>query len=189
MKQKQYSLILFLILFFNAIYASPYSSLIKSSSITFSVKHLLLLKAQGSFKDFSGKINWDPNNLNKSTFNGTIDVKSIQTGTKKYNSLLLSNQFLDHKNYPKITFKSTSIKLIANSTYSITGTLSAKGISKNITETIKLTPVKTNKESQLNLITTLHIDRRDFKIASTYPWPLLDNIVKIHLNIILKKNN
>ena len=87
MKQKQYSLILFLILFFNAIYASPYSSLIKNSSITFSVKHFLFLKAQGSFEDFSGKINWDPNDLNKSTFTGTINAKNIQTGSKKYNSL------------------------------------------------------------------------------------------------------
>ncbi len=187
MKQKQYSLILFLILFFNAIYASPYSSLIKNSSITFSVKHFLFLKAQGSFEDFSGKINWDPNDLNKSTFTGTINAKNIQTGSKKYNSLLLSNQFLNSKTYPKITFKSTSIKHISDSNYSITGILTSKGISKQITEKIKLHPIKTNKKSQINLITTLHIDRREFKIAPQYPWPLLDNIVKIQLNILLEK--
>ena len=185
MKQKQYSLILFLLLSFNLIYSTQYTSLLKNSSINFSVKHFLFLKAQGSFENFSGKIKWDPNNLNKSIFNGTIDVKSIQTGTKKYNSLLLSNQFLDNKTYPKITFKSTSIKFISNSKYLITGILSAKGISKKITETIKLIPVA--NKNQFNLITTLHIDRRDFKIATQYPWPLLDNIVKIHLNIILGK--
>ena len=89
-------------------------------------------EAKGEFRKFAGSITFDPNDLSKSNFNISIDVNSINTKNKMRDEHLREEEFFGVKNHPNITFSSTKVIKIEGQ-YHITGTLTMKGITKEIT--------------------------------------------------------
>ncbi|WP_027418400.1 YceI family protein [Crocinitomix catalasitica] len=63
----------------------------------------------GSIGGFEAKINFDKNDLTKSTISGSVDVSTLDTGTKKRDEHLKSEDYFNAAKYPKMTFTSTSI--------------------------------------------------------------------------------
>ncbi len=97
----------------------------------FSVDHIYA-KVRGRFTDYSGTLNFDPDNLKDSKISFEIKVKSIDTGISKRDKHLLSDDFLDASKYPLIKFASTSITKTEGNTYNINGTLTIKGVSTDL---------------------------------------------------------
>ena len=73
------------------------------TSISFSVRHLGLNNVKGQFKEFSGAIALDDGKITEA--NGTIQVKSVDTGVQKRDDHLRTPDFFDAAQYPTITFK------------------------------------------------------------------------------------
>ena len=73
------------------------------TSIGFSVRHLGLNNVKGQFKEFSGAIALDDGKITEA--NGTIQVKSVDTGVQKRDDHLRTPDFFDAAQYPTITFK------------------------------------------------------------------------------------
>ena len=71
---------------------------------------MMVTTVRGQFKSFRGQFNLDTNNFTRSTFEGEIDVASVDTGNADRDNHLRNNDFFDAPNHPKITFKSTSIE-------------------------------------------------------------------------------
>jgi len=65
-----------------------------------------------------------------------IDATSIDTGDEKLNEHLRSPDFLDAKQYPTATFKSTSIQFTGDRPVSANGELTLHGITHPVTLTI-----------------------------------------------------
>ena len=80
------------------------------SHIGFSVKHMMVATARGQFKTYSGTLHLDAKDFTRSTFEGEIDVASIDTGNADRDNHLRNNDFFDVASHPKITFKSTRIE-------------------------------------------------------------------------------
>lgn len=92
------------------------------AEIGFSVKHLMVSNAKGTFKTFSGTIELDADNaLVKAEC--TIDVASIDTNNEKRDKHLLNEDFFNVEKHPSITFKSTEVKKTADGAYDVTGHL------------------------------------------------------------------
>lgn len=83
----------------------------------------------GKFEQFSGTIKFDPNDLAGSSFNVTIPVKSINTGTGLKNVHALAKEYFNESDYPNITYKSKKISKTSNG-YEVVGTLKIKGVEK-----------------------------------------------------------
>ncbi|MEJ2056842.1 MAG: YceI family protein, partial [Desulfofustis sp.] len=64
----------------------------------------------GRFNDYMGSVLFDPLNPERSEMSFEIKVKSIDTGLRKRDKHLRSEDFLDASEYPLITFKSSSIE-------------------------------------------------------------------------------
>jgi len=97
----------------------------------FSVDHIYA-KVRGRFTDYTGTLNFDPDNLKDSKIYFEIKVKSIDTGISKRDEHLLSDDFFDASKYPLMTFTSTSITKAEGNTYNVNGRLTIKGVSSDL---------------------------------------------------------
>jgi len=101
------------------------------SVIQFGVKHIFSTVA-GSFSDFEGKVQFDPENLAKSSFDFTVQVKSIDTGNTKRDNHLRSKDFFEASTWPVMRFKSSKITRGQGNTYLASGTMTLKQTSRTM---------------------------------------------------------
>jgi polyisoprenoid-binding protein YceI len=82
---------------------------VSHSSVNFKVKHLGLAKTRGRFTDFEGtvEIGEDPGDT---TVSVSIDAGSVDTHDEKRDGHLLSADFFDVANHPKLSFRSTRVE-------------------------------------------------------------------------------
>jgi polyisoprenoid-binding protein YceI len=101
------------------------------SGITFKISHLGLSWIPGRFDGFSGNFTIDPEDASKCAFAMTIKPESVNTNNSKRDDHLRSPDFFNVKQFPAVTFKSTSIKPIKNG-YEVTGELTLHGVTKPV---------------------------------------------------------
>jgi len=109
------------------------------SQIGFSARHAMVTKVRGSFTDFVGTGLFNAENPAESNFQVTIQAKSINTNNADRDAHLRGNDFFDMEQFPEITFVSTSFSKTDAETFSVTGDLTIKGISKSITFDLEYT--------------------------------------------------
>lgn len=102
------------------------------SHIGFSVKHMMVATARGQFKSYSGTLRLDAKDFTRSTFEGEIDVASIDTGNADRDNHLRNNDFFDVASHPKITFKSTRVEAKGEGEYVVHGDLTIRGVTKPV---------------------------------------------------------
>jgi polyisoprenoid-binding protein YceI len=76
-----------------------------------------------SFNVFSGKIHFNPQQLNRSQVDVVVDIHSLSSSYKDLTDTILSESWLNAKQFPKATFKTTSISLIKDKQYKAEGNL------------------------------------------------------------------
>ncbi len=103
------------------------------SSIGFVARHAMVTKVRGAFNEFEGTAHLDAEEPSSSTATLTIKSASIDTRNEQRDGHLRSNDFLDPENYPEITFVSTAVERLDDSTYRMTGDLTIRGITKPVT--------------------------------------------------------
>jgi polyisoprenoid-binding protein YceI len=101
------------------------------STMGFQVRHLFS-KVPGKFDDFSGQIQFDEADLEKSSVEVKIKTASIDTANEQRDKDLRSPNFFDAAKYPEITFKSKSVKKTGDNTADITGDLTMHGVTKEV---------------------------------------------------------
>jgi polyisoprenoid-binding protein YceI len=97
----------------------------------FQVRHLFS-KVPGKFDDFSGQIQFDEADLEKSSVEVKIKTASIDTANEQRDKDLRSPNFFDTAKYPEITFTSKSVKKTGDNTADITGDLTMHGVTKEV---------------------------------------------------------
>lgn len=102
------------------------------SHVTFSVRHMMVATVRGQFKQYSGVVDLDPEDFTRSSFEGEIDVASIDTGNTQRDEHLRASDFFDAPNHPKITFKSTRIERKGEGEYVVHGDITIRGVTKPI---------------------------------------------------------
>ncbi len=73
------------------------------SSISFSVRHLVVSKVRGSFKDFSGAVVVAEDGTPSVT--AEIAVDSLDTGNEQRDAHVRSGDFFDVEQYPTASFR------------------------------------------------------------------------------------
>ncbi len=101
------------------------------SHIGFTVRHMLITKVSGKFKEFSGTIDYDEKDITKSSVLVTIKTASIDTESERRDNHLRSADFFDAENFPEITFASKKIEKRGDG-YVAVGDLTMRGVTKEI---------------------------------------------------------
>jgi polyisoprenoid-binding protein YceI len=129
---KRFAIVLALVLASTSVFAvDSYAVDPVHSNVAFTIRHLVS-KVTGKFDDFSGTVNVDPKKLATSSVDFAIKVASIDTGNSDRDKHLKSGDFFDAEKYPEITFKSSSVKATGKDKYSVAGTLTMHGVSKQV---------------------------------------------------------
>ena len=109
------------------------------SSMLFKIRHLNVADFYGRFDDVSGTVTLDPSDAAADSLNVEIKTDSINTHNDKRNQDLKGPDFLNVKQFPTITFKSTKIEKAGADTYNVTGDLTFHGVTKPVTLQFKKT--------------------------------------------------
>jgi polyisoprenoid-binding protein YceI len=102
------------------------------SNASFSVRHMMITNVRGEFQKLEGKVTWDPANLDATQIEASADVGSINTRDEKRDGHLKSADFFDAEKFPKLTFKSKSVKAKGKEHSSVTGELTIHGVTKEV---------------------------------------------------------
>ncbi len=101
------------------------------SEATFQVRHLVT-KVRGHFADFAGTIRFNEEAPEESSVSFTIQAASIDTNTADRDKHLRSEDFFFVDKHPEITFVSSKIARKGSDDYDVRGTLTIRGVSKEI---------------------------------------------------------
>src|SRR5437879_3704287 len=139
------------------------------SDVAFSVRHMMVSKVRGNFRNFSGTIVTGENAL-ESTVTAEIDLNSIDTNNEQRDNHVRSADFFDVEKFPTMTYKSTSISGNGDS-YVVQGDLTLKGVTKNVPLKLELngfTPDPYGGQ-RAGFSATAEISRSDFGVDIQLP--------------------
>lgn len=102
------------------------------SDVMFKVKHLMISTATGVFKKFDATLEVDEDDLTKAKVTFEADVDGVDTKNEQRDAHLKSDDFFNAEQFPKMTFKSTSIKKSGNDEYKLIGDLTIRDITKPV---------------------------------------------------------
>lgn len=102
------------------------------SEIGFKVKHMMFTKVSGKFQKFDAEIRTEGNSFENAAIEFSGDIDSLTSGNADRDTHLLSGDFFDAAQFPKITFIATSVAKIDDHNYLITGDLTLHGLTKSI---------------------------------------------------------
>ena len=107
------------------------------STVGFSVRHMMVSKVRGYFREFTGEIVTaeDPA---RSSVEARINMDSIDTRQEQRDAHIRSADFFDVENHPHMTFRSTGVRLEDNRDWLVDGELTIKGTTKPVTLALEL---------------------------------------------------
>ena len=143
------------------------------STIAFQVRHLLGT-AKGQFHRFSGTIDLNRDQPERSSVSARIDAASIDTGIRKRDAHLRSAEFFNVAKFPEITFKSGAVKQTGEQSGDVTGDLTMHGITRPIVLHVQLLGGGFGQRSRWKVTTTAL--RREFGLVFSGPTETVSGI-------------
>ncbi|MEM6279649.1 MAG: YceI family protein [Verrucomicrobiota bacterium] len=115
--------------------AETYKAEAGMSYIIFKTTHFGVNPAYGRFDEFSGTLEGDPESPETFELSFEAVVESINTGIEKRDDHLRGPDFFNSKEFPKVTFESTSVTAIEGEEdkFTVEGEITMLGITKHIT--------------------------------------------------------
>jgi polyisoprenoid-binding protein YceI len=137
------------------------------SSVGFSVRHLVIGKVNGYFRDFDAKAVFDGKNIEAGSVEATVKIASIDTDNPDRDKHLSSPDFFDAVTYPTMTFKSKKITKGAGDAFTMIGDLTIKDVTKEVTFTGEFNGVINDPWGNIRagMTASTTINRQDFNVS------------------------
>jgi polyisoprenoid-binding protein YceI len=155
----------------------------------------LLEATQGSANGITGSVTFDPENPALTQGKLAVAAASLHVPNPMMKQHLHGRQWMDVTKYPDITFETKELKNVktsgAQTTADVVGTLTIKGVAKEITAPIKLTYLKDKlgqrvpnlKGDLLVVRSTFTIKRSDFGINPAAPQDKVSDEIELTLSV------
>lgn len=157
---------------------AQYHPVDKRSTVAFTIKNLGF-NVKGSFTGLQGTITFDPQSPALGNMDVTIDANTVNTNNSSRDNHLKEESYFDTKNYPTIKFVSSQITG-SNGNYTVTGKLTIKGKTKEITFPFTATP----GTEGMTFTGSFKINRKDFDVGGT---SIISNELEVKLNVLAAK--
>jgi polyisoprenoid-binding protein YceI len=148
----------------SALAADQYKIDPNHSSATFSVRHMVISNVPGRFSGVSGTISYDDADVTKSSVEAVIKTATINTDNEFRDKDLKSANFFDVEKYPEITFKSKRVEKRGSQLVAI-GTLTMKGVSKEIELPFELNKLVTARGTTIGVVAETKLNRQDYGVS------------------------
>ncbi len=137
------------------------------STLSFEITHMVISKAKGRFTDFNGVINFEGEDIAKGSVEITAKTASVDTDNEDRDEHLRSAEFFETEKYPVMSFKSTKVGEVKEGKFALTGDLTIKDVTKEVTFDCIFRGVVNdpwgNTRTGFSAVTT--INRQDFNVA------------------------
>jgi polyisoprenoid-binding protein YceI len=165
-------------------YAQNFSPVDSASKVHFVIKNFGI-NTGGDFSGLKGNITFLPDSLTACKFNVSVAASTIDTDNNMRDKSLVSDEYFDAEKFPLLTIVSTKIEKTnktAAGFYYFTGSLTIKGVTKNISF-----PFQAKEENNGFLFTAnFDINRVDFGVGDQSI--VLGNQVAVTLSVFAKKS-
>ena len=129
----------------------------------FKVKHMGASYVYGQFTAIAGSIAFDAGNPEASSVEVTIKSESVTTHNAGRDRHISGPDFFNVKEFPVMTFKSSSWKKTGENTYAVTGDFTLLGVTKTITAALEHVGDGTMRGKEIaGFHAVFSIDRSDF---------------------------
>ncbi len=108
------------------------------TQIRISWNHLGLSEQSLLFREYSGTVTFDEEDVSNSSVEVTIDPASVDSGIERFDDHLRSADFFHVEEHDEVTFKTTEVVRTGPNTGRMTGDLTIKGITKPVTLDVTL---------------------------------------------------
>lgn len=109
------------------------------SSLTFIYKQMSV-PVEGRFRKFSGQFGFDPAKPDKARVDLDIDLAGVDAGSPEANDEVSGKVWFNSKAFPQAKFVSSSVKALGGDKYSVTGKMTLKGRTQEVTAPFTFTP-------------------------------------------------
>ena len=136
------------------------------SFIGFKITHMGLIDVPGFFRDFTGTVSYNADDVTKSSVAFTAKVTSVDTGVVPRDNHLRTADFFEVEKYPEMTFKSTKVEK-AGDGWKVTGDLTIKDVTKSVEIPFNITgfiPGGERSGPRMGITGETTINRRDFNV-------------------------
>ena len=155
------------------------------SEVGFAINHMGISNVHGWFGTVDATIDFDENDVTKSTVNANIDVTGVSSGVVARDNHLKSDAFFDVSRFARATFVSTNVSR-GGSGLRVSGNLTIHGVTKEVVLDVEgpSTPV-TDMARRLHtgFSATTTINRFDFDIGPLFPDAVIGGDVRISINL------
>jgi polyisoprenoid-binding protein YceI len=157
------------------------------SNVSFTVRHMVVAKMSGGFKEFSGTILYDEKDITKSSVNVTIKTASINTQNERRDNDLRGDNFFNAATDSLITFVSKKIEQKGDG-YIAIGDLTIRGVTKQVELPFKiLGKIEDTRSKRLGIEAGMTINRFDYGVKWDRTMDngslVVDKNVDINLNV------
>jgi polyisoprenoid-binding protein YceI len=155
------------------------------SSVSFNITKFFF-NEEGGFRQYSGKILYDPDHPERSRVQMTVQAESIDTRNEGRDQVLRSDNFFNVTRYPTLTFISTSVVPRQNGMLDVAGDVTIHGVTKHLTIPVHFLGTKQMQGwgDFIGFNTEFTIDRTEFGVNGDSSWTgILGKEVKIRLSI------
>lgn len=176
----------------SASFAQKWNVDVAHSQIGFGVKHMVISNVSGKFTDFDGTVMFDGKNLAAGSVEFTVQAKSITTDNEKRDGHLKSPDFFAVDSFPTLTFKSTKVTPGNGDSFTLTGALTMRGVTKDVTFACTFNgTVDAFGGTRASFSATATVNRQDFGISWSKALDngglVVSNDVKINIELELVK--
>ena len=128
---------------------------------------MTLSEVQGSFREFRGSMDFDPQNMILKNLSAEIQASSVDTQDKRRDSHLRKSDFFYIQNFPIIRFESNKILKKSKSIFIANGILEIRGIKRDIKLELEYKGQKKDhvRKESIFFKATTQINRKDFGIV------------------------
>jgi polyisoprenoid-binding protein YceI len=143
-----------------------------------------MISAEGIFRTFSIKDDINPDALEKSTFEMTVDVSSIDTNSAQRDGHLKSDAFFDVAKYPTALIVVKSFAKTGDGSYVGDGEITLHGVTKPIKLPAK---ILLNEGGRIRFRGTVEINRQDFGIKFNSAMNPIQDVATVTYELNLQK--
>lgn len=186
--KKYLALLLLLTISFNSFAQKVYAADPDHSKLTFTITHLGISSIDGLFNNFEATLSSKKEDFSDAVLEMSADVKSINTQVDARDKHLRSADFFDVEKFPKMYYKSTSIRKdgTEKGRYISNGYMTMHGIVKPVELKVwfrGITENPANKTTVVGFQVTGSLQRSDFDLGSKFPESLISNEVMVKADV------
>lgn len=139
------------------------------SDVSFTVRHMMVSKVRGTFREFSGQIVTGTDPL-ASSVTAEIALDSIDTGNSQRDDHVRSADFFDVTSFPTMTYRSTGVTATDDG-FEVDGELTLKGVTRRVPLSLELNGFTADPYggTRAGFSATAQINRREFGVDISMP--------------------